>query len=121
MSNEVPSITQVENQKEKRSLKQRITALAVGALALAGSFVAYHYAEASPVPCDPVIDNGCVPSGPGSTLATLPEKGSTTSISTTTTQEVTTTTKHIAPPTTEHAPAAPPTMAPASPHAPKTD
>ena len=80
--------------------RSRLIATGVGVLAILAAAGIVSRVEASPVPCDPIIDNGCVPGGPDSTLPTLPDKGEDT---TTTTAEVTTTTMYV-PPTTEYVP-----------------
>ncbi len=117
----------------ERTTRSRLIATGMGVLALLAAAGMASRGEATPVPCDPVIDNNCVPGGPESTLPTLPEKGedtttttaevtTTTAPSTTTTFEVTTTTMNV-PPTTEYVPpvvTTAPVVPPAQPQAPHT-
>lgn len=102
MSKEVRTSTRSNGE----TTRSRLIAVGVGVLALFGAAGVAGRVNAEPVPCDPVIDNECVPGGPDSTLPTLPEKGETTTTTapeTTTTTEVTTTTVYV-PPTTEYVP-----------------
>ena len=83
---------------EQSRIKRRAGVALFGAFATAASVFAITNTGEAQIPCDPVIDNGCVPDNEGS-MPTLPEKEPTT---TTTEQppETTTTTTEQPPVTT---------------------
>ncbi len=84
------------NDPTKLNLRQRIAAGVVGLLALGGAYAIANAANAQEgIPCDPVIDNECVPEVPDGPLPTLPDKGPDTTVpetTTTTVPEIVTTT-----------------------------